>query len=268
MEYTTIQIIYGISLLILTCVVGLLYWTHGQGAKLEGFKSSQKQGDIYIFYHIYCTTTTRPIVIDQLTKIMFSELYPKLKTIYCFLTGDEKEIKSVRKVISKFGKKFKVADEGPGDTSYERFTLLKIRDYIKPEDKFVYIHSKGVSREPDGEFIEAIYWWRTYMEYNLLVRASECLKLLDTYDILGVAFSTFFIGPHFSGNFWWSTGKYYLSLEPKIGPEYNDPESYIFTGKPKYKILDEEQFDMVAKGNDLYLYKNIVFPREYINKPN
>lgn len=268
MNYTTIQIIYVISLFILTCIVGVLYWNYYIKNKgVEGFKQSNS-GKVYIFYHIYCTTTTPAIVVDQLTKIMFSDLYSTITNVYCFLTGDENEIKAVRKIISRFGKKFKVAAEGPGDTSYERFTLLKIREYIKPEDKFIYIHSKGVSREPDGDFIEAIYWWRTYMEYNLLVKGKECLKLLDTYDILGVAFSTFFIGPHFSGNFWWSTGKYYLSLEPKIGAEYNDPESYIFTGNPKYKILDEEQFDMIAKGNDLYLYKNIVYPKEYINKGN
>lgn len=32
---------------------------------------------------------------------------------------------------------------------------------------------------------------------------------------------------HFSGNFWWTRGNYFLSLPPTIGSEYLAPEQYI-----------------------------------------
>ena len=102
------------------------------------------------------------------------------------------------------------------------------------------------------------------MEYNLITKASECMTFLDTYDIVGVAYSTFNIGPHFSGNFWWSTGKYYLSLAPTIASDYHAPEAYIFTGNPKYKDIDDGRFVSIPAGEDLNLYKNIIYPALYL----
>ena len=34
---------------------------------------------------------------------------------------------------------------------------------------------------------------------------------------------------HFSGNFWWATGDYFLGLPETIGSEYTAPEQYILT---------------------------------------
>lgn len=248
-----IQIIYISILLILTFLVGILYW------KKNGIEGFQQNGNIYVFYHIYCNEKTEAIVKDQATKIIFSPLYKTLKTIYCFLTGDSSKITEIKSVLSKYSSKFQVVAEGPGDTTYERFTLLKIKDYIKAEDKILYIHTKGVSKD-----LDSIYWWRNYMEYFLINSGLECIKLLDTHDIVGVALSTYLIGPHYSGNFWWSTGKYYLSLPSVIASEYHDTEAYIFSGNPKYKVLDEERFSKIPKGADLNLYKNVIYPKEYL----
>jgi len=254
MSYTYIQILYCTFLFILTIVVGGLYYMK---MKTEGFESRENR---YIFYHIYCNKETAPIVKDQIAKIVFSELYKTVTSVYCFLVGEESVIKEIKTILNNYGSKFKIAAEGPGDKTYERFTLLKIRDYIKSDDKFLYIHTKGVSKNSS----DSIYYWRTYMEYNLFTNASNCIELLNTYDIVGVAHSTFSIGPHFSGNFWWSTGKYYLSLAPTIGSDYFAPEAYIFTGNPKYKDIDDGRFSNILKGNDLNLYKNIIYPNIYL----
>jgi hypothetical protein len=258
--YTYIQILYCILLFVLTAAVGGLYYTKVVADKSQ--EAFQNKGNIYVFYHIYCNKETISIVKDQLAKLVFSELYSKVTTVYCFLTGDSTEITETKALISAYGSKFKVAAEGPGDKSYERFTLEKIHTYIKPDDKFVYIHSKGVTDKKGVP--EAIYWWRTYMEYNLFTRASECIELLNTYDIVGVAYSKYIIGSHFSGNFWWSTGKYYLSLNRTIGLEYNDPESYIFTGNPNYNDIDDGRFSNIPTGSDLNLYKNVIYPNLYL----
>ncbi len=38
---------------------------------------------------------------------------------------------------------------------------------------------------------------------------------------------------HFSGNFWWTRADYWHTLAPSIGPDYYDPERFLFTGKPR-----------------------------------
>ena len=38
---------------------------------------------------------------------------------------------------------------------------------------------------------------------------------------------------HFSGNFWWTRADYWHTLAPAIGPDYYDPERFLFTGKPR-----------------------------------
>ena len=35
---------------------------------------------------------------------------------------------------------------------------------------------------------------------------------------------------HFAGNFWWTTGAYWASLPPLVGPDYLDPEMHLLQG--------------------------------------
>lgn len=264
-----IQILYGACIALLTFTVVFLYWKKTK----EPFQN-QNMGKIYVFYHVYCNENTESIVRDQIGKIIFSPLYDLVDSIKCGLTGDEAEIQRIKEIILQYGSKFQILAEGPGDTTYERFTLHKIRDIIKADDKFLYIHSKGVTNKKSliaktiDTFIkddkkDSVYWWRTYMEYFLFKESPACIKDLDNFDIVGLPMSTFSIGPHFSGNFWWSTGKYYLSLAPTIGVGYHDPESYIFTGNPKHKVLDEKRFPV--DGKDINLYVNTVYSKDYLS---
>jgi len=148
--------------------------------------------------------------------------------------------------LKNSGNKFMIVEKGPGDTSFERFTMAKIPMYITDADQFLYIHTKGVGEKHADN--QNVYWWRTWMEYNLINKFQRCLDLLNEYDIVGVGYTTKLIGPHFSGNFWWSTGKYYNTL-PKnpdgtmnIGPQYLEPENFIFKGSnPKYIDIDSKR---------------------------
>ena len=78
------------------------------------------------------------------------------------------------------------------------------------------------------------------MEYFLIGQHQKALEALKTHDVVGVNYTTFWIGPHFSGNYWWSTGKYYMKLPDVIGPTYTDPEKYIFEAGPKHIDLYPE----------------------------
>ena len=198
---------------------------------------------VYIFYHVYCNKYTMPILRDQVTKITFSGLYAKVDSIKCFLAGEQGHIETAEKFLKESGEKFRIEEKGANDKSFERFTMAKIPKYITDADKFLYLHTKGVSEKHATN--ENVYWWRTWMEYNLIHRFEHCLEMLDDYDIVGVGYTTKMIGPHFSGNFWWSKGSYYKTLPTKpdntnnIGLGYLDPESFIFRGKnPKYIDID------------------------------
>jgi hypothetical protein len=195
----------------------------------------------YIFYHIFCNANTLNTVRDQVTKIIFSGLYSDVTKVYCFLAGEKEHIDRVKGYLQTLPKKFEIKAEGAGDNSYERFTLDKIDGLITDADKFLYIHTKGVSRHQDpNNHSDCILLWRNYMEYYLIGLYKKCLEKLDNHDIVGVAYKDVQIGPHFSGNFWWSTGKYFKQLfkDKKIGPNYNDTESYIFLNNPKFCRLD------------------------------
>ena len=199
-------------------------------------------GRVYVMYHIFCNQHTKQIVKEQIAAIQLSGLYKRVDKIYCFLVGAKSHIDSVESLLKDAGNKYEIKATGPEDTSYERFTLLKIHDLIHPDDKFLYLHSKGVTRPEE----DIIYWWVLYMSQLLMCNVEQHLKDLDQFDILGPGYvenvpgkNEKMVGPHFSGNFWWSTGKYYKTLPKTIGTHYNDPELYIFSGSPKFKILDD-----------------------------
>ena len=220
-------------------------------------------GNIYIFYHIYCNATTIGIVQDQVTKIIYSGLYDDVKNIYCFLTGSTSHINDISAFINTLPSKFIVKDIGKDDTSYERFTLNKITELIGDEDRFLYIHSKGVSKANTSvtTWNNNIYLWRSFMEYFLIKRYKDCLEKLKTHDIVSVLYKTVMIGPHYSGNFWWSTGAYYrrLTSAHKIGDQYYDTEAYIFKGSPKHAVCDD------GKVPEMCLYNNPIYPKMYMD---
>jgi len=189
---------------------------------------------IKVFYHIYCNQYTLPIVREQITKIIFSGLYEKVFAVYCFVTGEPQYIDEVCNYIQDSGTKFKIPKRIPYDTTYERYTLLEIPNYITPEDKFLYIHSKGVTKGNDNVMYPRMYDWRTYMEYFLIGKHVNFIDSLDHYDVAGVNLN---LGgnSHYSGNFWWSTGRYYLTLNfenLKNDSDYFAAEMFLFKNNP------------------------------------
>jgi len=189
----------------------------------------------YIFFHVYCNKNTFRILVDMISKIIYSNLYHSVDKIYTFLTGEVKYINQCINYIINCGKKFDITEIGINDNTAERFTLLKMKNYLKDEDKFLYIHSKGVIRSIEHEMTCYINDWRYLMEYFLITKFELCLKELDNYDVVGVNYKN-----HFSGNFWWSKGVYFKTLQNFIEDYYTAPEDYIFkttVGSPKIKCL-------------------------------
>lgn len=207
---------------------------------------------IHIFYHIYCNKNALDIITEQTQHILISGLYNSVDNIYCFLTGESEYIQQCINYIQILGNKYKIAEVGENDRSYERFTLLKIKQYIKSGDKLLYIHNKGTTKL---DLLE-IKYWKLYMEYFLMTHHKQCIKDLDEYEAVGIMWHTN-PAPHFSGNFWWTTADYFFKLPNYIGLSPTDPEFFIAYAKPKYKSYSD---------TELNLYHSKIFPLFYVDK--
>jgi hypothetical protein len=171
-------------------------------------------------------------------------------------------VKQVQTFLETLPKKFVVKDVGVDDKTFERFTLNKIAPNVGNNDAILYMHSKGVLRTSGQKIgFEPTYLWRNYLEYYLIRHYKKCLEKLASHDIVGVLYKERMIGPHFSGNFWWTTGAYYkrLTAHHKIGDAYYDTEAFLFKGSPTNyrvdgdKIPDAECFYKTAYYGRLYM---------------
>ena len=75
--------------------------------------------------------------------------------------------------------------------------------------------------------------------------------LLNFYSCIGINLMQFPL-PHFSGNFWWTTGTHLNKLKKRIGNKYLDPEMYLLN-----KIQINNEHDKVYQPNPLCIYKSI-----------
>ena len=208
------------------------------------------QSNVKIFYHITCINNWKEIVAQQLNKINTSGLYNVVKSIHCFLIcGDKNMNKEYSEYIKSFGSKIKI--ELIEESGNELITLSNINRFIETNDKFLYIHSKGVSiyNEP---FYNNIVDWRNLMERFLINKYELCIDHLNDYDTVGINYCE--IPQHYSGNFWWSTYKYFITL-----PTTHDTEGLLFLNKPKYITLYQS-------GLQGYGHYTSAYPESFIDK--
>jgi len=192
---------------------------------------------IKIFFHAWGNNNRGHLITKELiSNIHISGLYEAVDVIHVFLIGSAKYVAETKELIKRSGKKFEITKEAPDVQAWEQFTLCSIRDFVGPEDKFLYIHTKGASHNSDD--MDKMDEWRHYMCYYCMSKFRRCLSLLDEYDTVGVLYREIPV-PHWSGAFYWVTGKHWLGLPPNLDP--NDrwlPELiYPFTTRPKYLEL-------------------------------
>jgi hypothetical protein len=190
---------------------------------------------IEVFYHICVKSSTDAlnIIEEQLNTIRNSELYDLLDKVNCCLVGDDQmNFIHLFQKIPRYGDKFKVSKTGFKDTSYERFTLNHMKDNIKEDGLYLYLHSKGVTKTTNDNIKD----WRRCMEFFLIKNAKKCIeKLNEGYDTVGIMKHPWAPHPHYSGNFWWATGNYLKKLfnEKQIMSDYTGPEMFVLSNNPK-----------------------------------
>ena len=81
-----------------------------------------------------------------------------------------------------------------GHNIYEGQSLLKVHEHAQTNDGLVfYFHTKGITKINSPN----IHDWRRYLQHCLITRWRECVRLLETNDVVSVKT----VSLH---NFWWA----------------------------------------------------------------
>jgi hypothetical protein len=137
------------------------------------------------------------IFVDLIKRIRSTDL--KLEEILVVTNGNKSQLKT------KF-EEFKVRHLTHEDDrlSWEFPALVEIQEFSKNSEedhRILYLHLKGVSSGDHKNVKES-------MCKAVIDRYQECIDYLEEYDACGYLFSVYSyrgsLGPHFSGNFWWS----------------------------------------------------------------
>lgn len=224
--------------------------------------------DVKVFYHITAKGTYEDIIKQQMSTLLMSGLYTAAEGIYAFVLSDSSDdIASASELLSEFGHKLQIVSTSTDVTLMERFTLENMRDFIRPSDKVFYMHSKGITYDTKSEIGANVYWWTLFMQYHLVQGHERCTDLLDVCDVVGVKWEEMQrkdarSGRHFSGNFWWATGSYLLTLPAKIGDGYHDSELWVASKNPRFFSLWQIH---MRDGSVAVLHDFAYTPRRYVD---
>jgi hypothetical protein len=194
--------------------------------------------NIHIFYHIAQLNNWRFIVQEQMHSMLVSGLLHSADCLHVGVNGPEPISGMPEGTDLIYYRRELWAEETP--------TLKRLRDFCKdnPNQKVLYIHSKGVTRGT-----ASVNSWRLYMEYYCVHRWKDCVADLDTHDCVSCLWKTpknpTDAPPHFSGNIWWSKSSYLNTLNHQMlesGHRY-DREFWVGSGLPKVKNYGTEQAD-------------------------
>jgi len=189
--------------------------------------------ELNVFYHIFVNEHLEclEIVKEQVNNIIKSKIYDKLNKIYCCVSGSNKKIYNLTlDYIDSLPSKFKLEKAIFNDLSHERLTLNTMKSMLKENSYYLYLHSKGVTRITENIYLNCCDW-RRCMEYFLIENADKCIdKLNQGHTTVGIIYQTL-PKKHYSGNFWWATGKYLIELFNKrtIEDGYHGPEMFLLS---------------------------------------
>ena len=144
---------------------------------------------VIIFYHIAAINNWQEIVEAQVSNVVFSGLYDRATTIFCGISGPDKEVvEQASKLVTGYGQKFQILKHGVKSKAFERLTLHLIRRNTVAADAILYFHSKGVSgkHQKSRTQLEKSHW-RFIMEYWLMRHHPECIDALSTFHTVGAS---------------------------------------------------------------------------------
>jgi GR25 family glycosyltransferase involved in LPS biosynthesis len=137
---------------------------------------------------------------------------------------------------------------------FEIPTLKLIHEFAKDNQntKILYVHTKGISYDRGRPSYINMINWINMMLYFLA--DSKNIELLDTYDTLGCNFLEA-PSPHYSGNFWWATGKYLSTLSPEKLTDKMSAEWWLHSANPNKLVLHNSRINHFMNPYPLEVYK-------------
>lgn len=227
---------------------------------------------IYGFIHIGIMNDYLQIFKDQLISLKKHQLSEATSCIFIGSSGrvsaqQINEIEFLLKQIlgnTKFDYAIKnqVLEVGENET----INFLHQKSKELHDSKFWYIHTKGASYHFKHKRKKACYYWRKYMEFFIIENWKKCVEALDNHDVCGVQWceTSQLNKKHFSGNFWWATTNYLMSLTGVNDIKINKTnrykaEAFIGTNNPKVKNF----MHVCAKKN---FYNDLIYSFKYKNQ--
>lgn len=116
----------------------------------------------------------RQIVDEQMQCMRDSGLLDAAECVYICQAGNAKV---------RYGPKCNVVYRSQLD-QFEYSALHMVKQYTKPDDTILYLHTKGASRAPEHQ--SSGDKWREYMMWGCVERWSEHVKALEYCDVSGV----------------------------------------------------------------------------------
>jgi beta-1,4-mannosyl-glycoprotein beta-1,4-N-acetylglucosaminyltransferase len=203
---------------------------------LTPFYVNPDKPKIYCFIHSCTLPTTGTNNLDFIIKVI-------IKTGFINIV-DKIFINNIGIPIENIyeNEKISITNYSENVLLFEYPTLNKIKHlaYEEPNAYILYLHTKGITHNKN--MLHNINDWIYLMLYFLVEKYEECIDNLNKgYETVGCNFnkSNNEYTDHYSGNFWWSKGKYINKLkvldETCINRSYS--EFWLFTANPEYYII-------------------------------
>jgi len=159
---------------------------------------------LIVYFHVASMRYGKSIFNEIAKDIVSSGLNVAASEIHISIVGNKKMN------ISLPGKTFIHNNPDLQTGEFITLQLLESHAILVPQGKFLYIHTKGITKY----WNKSIRDWRKYMSFFMISNFAKCIAVLDISDACGVDLVN---EPtkHFSGNFWWARGEYINSL-PRI----------------------------------------------------
>jgi hypothetical protein len=187
---------------------------------------------IHIFYHVFLIQGVDKIVKEQINLIQqfIKEPY-SLNIGISIQTENSLDIQVLKNTLNIYNINYKIINtEIGGDEMVTLSVLEKDKSNFDDKDLILYIHTKGASRQNDNT-LPHHHTWRQLMNYFNIENYKLAIDILnsDKFNTYGVLLDEYQNHIIYSGNFWWTTGKYIKTINTRIyeKTDRNFPQFYF-----------------------------------------
>jgi hypothetical protein len=195
---------------------------------------------VHIYYHVYAIDGVEPIIDEQLYLMKKHFNFPYILNVGISIADENK---SISNIIDKFKNVRDVRAKGHEFVTLD--LIQKDREKFGDSDYILYLHTKGASKQNDAQY-DNIISWRHLMNYFNIEQCTKVFNIFEKteYNTYGVLYSVLAKNKLYSGNFWWSTGKYIktINIDTVKKNRFNAEINYIQNGidwKP-YSLYNRE----------------------------